>query len=213
MTKANCLFVIFLILVLIGCNSVSEQSAPPTPPSTMSELLDVLANGGAEARIGAAGAIGARGTEAAIAVPALIENLEYVGPYQVRKAAANALGRIGSEASPAISGLIVILQNDNEVVHARRTVALALGRIGDLSAVPALAEALYEEPLDTVSDGATKQAALALEQLVGKDFVGRLGTGYTTDNESNLPVIVLNARKWWEDEGQYQKWPSLSKSN
>lgn len=185
-----------------GCRPQSSPSIlpaetfepSPTPPSTLSELIDVLATGGAEARIGAAQVIAEMGTEAEEAVPVLIDNLSYEGSYGVRLVAANALGAIGPAAKRAIPVLISVMRDD--FVHTRSAAAKALGQIGDKSAVPALAEALYDEK-ESVRMSATE----AISLLTGEEFTENI-----TLDENGISEKVKEARRWWEDVGQHQNW-------
>lgn len=190
------------------------NSPPPTPPSTLSELIAVLSGYGAEARIGAARALGAMGSGAETAVPALTRNLYYNGASDVRESAAWALGEIGPAAKPAVPTLIVVLLTDS--VHARREAAIALGKIGDCVAIPALARGLYDE------DFAVRiSSAQATARLTNLSFPGATPTvlsflGATPPitrehyiyefDESGEAIIVLAAREWWEKEGWQQSW-------
>ena len=60
----------------------------------------------------------------------------------VLRAAARSLGQIGDRAG--LSALIVVLQDEKAGDDLRREAAIALGAIGDASAIPALREALTE---------------------------------------------------------------------
>ena len=177
------------------------HSPPPTPPASLPELIEVLSSYSAEARIGAARALGAMGPDAEAAVPALANNLYYEGAHEVRRAAAWALGEIGPAARPAVPLLIVVLLDDS--VHAREAAAIALGKIQDPTAVPGLASSL-----DDQSQFVQVSSAEALAQLTGQSFPGsppsELG-GYTL-NESGEALIVLAASDWWKEEGWRQDW-------
>lgn len=176
------------------------HSPPPTPPSTLPELIEALSSHSADVRIGAAGALGAMGPDAEAAVPALTKNLYYDGVYDVRKAAARALGEIGPAAKPAVPMLIVVLLTDS--THARDAAVVALGKIGDLVAVPALARGLYDESISV-----RISSAEAISQLIGRSFPGaRRGLGGYDLDESGEAIIVIAAREWWKREGWQQSW-------
>jgi hypothetical protein len=190
------------------------NSPSPTAPSTLPELIEVLSGYNAEARIGAARALGAMGPDAEAAVPALTKNLYYEGAYDVREAAAWALGEIGPAAKPAVPMLIVVLLADR--VHVRREAAIALGKIGDHTAIPALARGLYDEDF-----GVRIPSAQAIVRLAALSFPGATPTvlsfpgatppitreHYIYDfDESGEAIIVLAAREWWEQEGWQQDW-------
>jgi hypothetical protein len=58
--------------------AIEENLPPPTPPSTVPELIDILMGDyGDEARIGAAHALGEMGARATPAIPALTINLKF----------------------------------------------------------------------------------------------------------------------------------------
>ncbi len=175
---------------------------PPTPPATLPELIAVLSGYNAEARIGAARALGAMGSDAEVAVPALTRNLYYNGAGDVREAAAWALGEIGPGAKSAVPVLIVVLLTDS--MHARKEAAIALGKIGDPAAIPALASSLYDE-----SPWVRIASAEAIAQLTDQSFPGAPpsnGGGYILNEETGEAIIVLAAREWWENEGWQQDW-------
>lgn len=175
---------------------------PPTPPSTLPELIEVLSSDNAEARIGAARVLGAMGPDAEAAVPALTRNLYYHYVYDVRQAAARALGEIGPAAKPAVPVLIVVLLTDS--TPAREAAAIALGKIQDSTAIPALARGLYDE-----SPFVRIHSAEAIARITGQSFPGAPpseGGGYILDESSGEAVIVLAAREWWKKEGWQQDW-------
>lgn len=210
-TRKSIIFISLLgLLLTISCSLLTstpqsiptpmaeiDRSPPPTLPNTVPELIQALSEENAEARIGAARALGARGVEAKEAIPALTQNLYYVGPYEIREASAWALGEMGIEAKPAVPYLTIILLTD--FVHARRAASEALGKIDDTSAIPALAQALYDE--DAI---VTMDSAKAIEQLIGIDFVDNLSENAL--NEDGIPRITIAAIRWWREKGQYQNW-------
>jgi hypothetical protein len=142
------------------------------------------------------------GPAAVEAVPALTQNLYYRND-EVSRYAAQALGKIGPGAKPAVPSLIALLLSDS-FVHSRREAAEALGRIGDISAIPALAQGLNDE-----DKGVGIECAKSIAVLTGQQFPDLNSTGYSL-NEKGVPLIVIAAREWWQQEGQYKSWISLN---
>jgi hypothetical protein len=184
--------------------AVEEHPPPPTPPSTIPELIDVLMGDyGDEARIGAAYALGEMGEKATPAIPALIKNLFHDGPYEVRLQAAWALGEIGPNAQSSVPMLIAVMFKD--FVHVRRAAAEALGKIGDVSTIPALVQALDDE-----HSFVGIYAAESIAILANQDFPEVGASGFTLD-ENGVPLIVKAAKLWWEQNGQFQDWTNQTK--
>ncbi len=175
--------------------------AEPELPDSIEGLIEVLEEGSILARIMASRRVSAMGEEAIRAVPALSANLSHED-FEVREATAEALGRIGKPAKDALPFLIEALDDNNLKVGDR--VAWAIGELGDISAVPALAEALYRG-----SQGdhyrVARRAAHSIEKLTGITFVD---PAYKSDwqNDFGVPFIVVGARLWWETEGHTHTW-------
>lgn len=203
------------LVVVAACNSGTSVSGTyqsleiltPEPSSTITvhldvdELIEQLSSQAAEVRIDAAHKLSSMGVDAEPAVPALIENLHYRAVYDVREAAAQALGTIGPLAKPAVPDLIDLMRTD--FVHVRRAAAEALGQIRDKSAVPALAEALYDEDIFV-----SIEAAESLLILRGEELPNASSRQYWLD-ENGVAGIVKLARDWWIEEGTLQDWPPL----
>ena len=172
--KLNLLTIV--IMLLVGCNSLQEQTIhgpTPPPPITVAEAIARLDEGNHEAKLGAITFLHGVGEEAAAAVPSLIDNLTNDRqPWQVSASAARLLGAIGPRAGEAVPDLISTLHNDNE------------------------------------DDRVLISVSLGLEEVTGEDFGGKVNGGFYIDELTGLPIIALNAREWWEQEGQYQEWPS-----
>jgi len=202
---------VLLLLTLLSsaCASANQTTPPPeiipadceSSPIAQRPLVDLindLQRYDYCVRLSAARAIAAMGEEASSAVPALTANLYYDGPWEMRSSAAYALGQIGSESQPAVPVLIAALLAD--FVHVQSAAASALGRIGDRSAVPALALALQNESPD-VAVGAAEAIAI----LTGQQFPGLGGPGYEL-NDEGVPLIVVAAQKWWDQQGRQEPW-------
>ncbi|NJK81530.1 MAG: HEAT repeat domain-containing protein [Chloroflexaceae bacterium] len=192
-----------ILVVLSGCyaeDDLIEVGLSPTVPNTVPELIRVLSSDNAAARSRAAYVLAERPNEAVAAIPALIDNLNYQNS-EVRIAAAHALGEIGPPAQSAVPKLMDMVEDQNLLTHVRRAAANALAQIGDVSAVPALAHALY----DSEDIGTTLRAAEAIELLTYQRFTA-------PDESRNMYVdgrvllVVAKAQQWWEQEGQHQDW-------
>jgi hypothetical protein len=211
--KKSLFIYLILILFTVSCQTISASPTPtgtavelsnmiaPTPPSSIPELINALSSANAEVRIGAANRLKTLGKAAIPAVPALTQNLQYENS-EVRKAATEALGSIGAEAKASVPTIIVLLLTDS-ATQSRRQAAIALGSIGDVSSVPALAMGLNDQ--DT---GVSIQCANSIAILTHQLFPEMGSTGYSVD-KNDVPLIVAAARKWWQANGKYQAWIDL----
>ncbi|MDF1515753.1 MAG: HEAT repeat domain-containing protein [Anaerolineae bacterium] len=154
-------------------------------------------------RFSAVVALGDLGPKAEIAVPNLIIVLSD-DVSDVRTAAAYALRDIGPTAILAIPELVKMMQTD-EADSARTAAADALGRLNDTSVVPLLVEVLYDE---NAGQSLSINAARSIAYLTNNNFTdsSTSSQGYQLSSDG-IPVIVVNARAWWEAEGQYLEWP------
>jgi len=130
-------------------------------------LIQLLKDQNGDVRSNSAGALGQIGTPEAIkaakgAIPALVQALQN---KDIRVTAAGALGQIGTPeaikaAEGAVPDLIQALQDQDD--SARRTAAVALGKVGESAkdAVPALIQALQDE-----DSGVRGNAAWALGEI------------------------------------------------
>jgi hypothetical protein len=202
----KCSIALLTLALVTACGSLEDRypieltTVPPTAPATLIEVIETLSGPSAEARMTAAYAVPRFGAQATAAVPALIQNLYYETNSDVRKAAAFALGEIGSDARSAVPALTDVLQADDSE-NARRAAAEALGQIGESSAVPSLAAHLYDENM-----WLTLISARSLALIVGEG----LPVDESTLNEEGTPLLVVAARKWWEEKGKLQHWGSDS---
>jgi hypothetical protein len=196
------------LLILVGCNQsqtalitptpeVEESSPLPTPPSTLPELIEDLSGDDELAKLSAIYRLAEMGDEAATAVPMLSKNLQD-RHSDVRIAAAFALGEIGPDAKSSIPELSLFMLTD--FAQGGVAAAKSLGKIGDKSAIPALVQALDNRYWVV---GVT--AAESIGILTDEQFTDFGGPGYFLDKDG-IPLIILDAKKWWIEEGQYENW-------
>jgi len=217
-------FFAYLTLVFMAACSPLIQGTPlfesntaaPTAPATLPEVIDALSGYSAEARITAAQALPNFGKEAIAAVPALTQNLRYETTGDVRRAAAIALGQFGPDARSAVPELIDVLQTD-DAIRVRVSAAEALGRIGDLSSVPALVDNLYGVDIEfttstkfTADMELTIVSAISLSLITGESLPDADSQHGYRLNEEGIPLVVIAAREWWESEGKHREWPTVS---
>jgi hypothetical protein len=194
------------IIVCVSCTPISKippvelTTVPPTVPSNIIDLLDVLENGSAEARISAAIKVPSLSQEEQeLAIPSLIANLDYKDTSEVRRAAVIALGEIGPIANQSAEKIILLLED--EAITVRRASAEALGQLDDPSAVPYLAGYL-----NSSSEMLTIIAAESISFLTENDFTDAGSKRGYSLSPSGEPYIVLDAKEWWENEGKYHEW-------
>lgn len=189
--------------ITVGPN---DPSPLPTAPSSMPELIESLSDSDYRVRLAATYALKDMGQAAEPAVSALIVALSD-DVSDVRASAADALGEIGPRAAPAVPALIEVLRSD-DFVHARAEAAEALGKIGEVSAVPALADILYDQEGQEAYSFILIKAAQAIALLTDNSFPdSEPGPHGYRLNDDDVPLIVIAAKEWWENEGQYQEWP------
>ncbi len=198
-----------LLFLLAGCASfpafketpgVAVEYVPlPTPADNLPELVINLSSNDPTVRAVSAGALYTKGKEAVIAVPALIDNLSHKD-YEVRRISAIALGQLGPEAYVAVPKLSYVLQNESESYQVRYSSADALGKISDKTSIPALAQCIYLS-----ETGLTAACANAIASITDEEFRDA-GSGSFSLDSDGIPFIVIDARNWWEKEGQYMLW-------
>lgn len=222
-----CALVIIISVFSSGCNGGTKIISPlssketmeaiemppyPTAAATLQELIIDLSSNDPLVRIVSMDALEKYGDEASLAVPQLRMNLYYDDFSEVRWHAAIALGRLGSLAKEAVPDLISVFENDDDPGTVFYAID-ALGNLGISSIVPRLATALYCDDMfnkqmvytvDACYDYAISSAD-AISKLTDEHFTDA-GTGMYTLTEDGTPLIVIDARKWWEEEGQYQDW-------
>jgi vesicle coat complex subunit len=104
-----------LVVVVAGCGAKSTG-----------EWVEQLRSPDASLRLHAVRALGERGSEGAVVVPALAEALKDEDAF-VRRDAALALGKLGPEARQAVPGLLAALRDKKPAV--RKAAAEALKTI------------------------------------------------------------------------------------
>ena len=206
----NILIITFVTVILVaGCaqRRASDSSDPiempalPTPASTVEELIINLYSDDMNVRLVSIYELQKYGDAASVAVPALISNL-HVDNNDVRVASATTLGKLGQDAQDATQDLLYVLEND-PYIHARSAAAFALGRIGNQSSVPHLAAALYDQNPYNSYD-VSISSAVAIAKITGEKFSDHDSTTGFQLNANGIPLIVIDARDWWLNEGQYE---------
>lgn len=207
-----------LILVLNGCTTnptpektsqdMVENAADPTPADNLPELVANLSSEDPRVRFVSAYALEQYGKEAEIAIPALIDNLNYGGYSDVRRSAAVALGKLGPAAREGVPELMTVVQDAQEAVAVRVDAIDALGKIGEESAVPALVTLLFDDKDNKHStDELMLFSARSIAKITGEKFTDSDTQSFVYGaNAEGIPLIVLDARKWWEEEGQFIDW-------
>ena len=202
-----------LIFLTVGCSvkpmpeetpiEMAEWVADPTPADNLPELIANLSSDDPRVRFVSAHALEKYGKEAIKAVPFLINNLDYEGASDVRRSAAEALGKLGPEAQEAVPKLIDVLQNEEETYQIRFSVVISLGKIKDKTAIPVLISLLYKD--DRISEELAPISAMSIAQITGEKFEDSDDYIFY-GNEDGTLLIVIDARRWWEEKGQYQDW-------
>jgi len=185
---------------------VAESGARPTPASTLSELVQNLSSDDTIVRVVSAYALQDYDPDevAAVAIPSLIDNL-YNNNTEVQMSAAVLLGSLGSRAQISVPDLIAVMEDIENNLNVRRSAARVLAEIGDVSAVPALAQQLYQDSASSYFFEISCANSIAI--LANQKFRDVGASAYHSDADG-VPWIVIDARNWWEQTGQYQDWGS-----
>jgi HEAT repeat protein len=139
-----------IALAILGCKG-SKTSSEPRP---VAELEARIRDKDPAVRSKATLEMGRHGSNAASAVPALIEALKS-DDSALRQHAALSLGKIGPGAKDGVPALIEALGDSEWTV--RRNAVNALGEIGDPRALPAV-EARTSDPDSLVRKAAVESA-------------------------------------------------------
>lgn len=202
------ILLVLQILALSGCGKLNLPASPPVElevspvakPSSFEQALQYIRSQSIDERLLGMWAVLDYPDEIQEALPIIIQNLNYQQSSEVRSAAARVLGELGPLAKTAVPNLIDVMQTDS-VADVRIDVAIALGKIEDTAAVPALAENLN---LDKEYDLAAFSAK-SIAQITGQSFPDSNSNGFRVD-EQGVPLIVIGAREWWKDKGQFENW-------
>jgi hypothetical protein len=206
------IFAFILLVTLASCNGELAKPTPspevetstlPTPASTLPDLVKNLASEDMAVRLSSIYALEKYGEEAKVAIPGLIDNL-YVNDSDIRKAAADVLGKLGPSAGSAVPDLMSVLQNDSSY-YARVAAANALGLIDDPRAVPSLVTTLFEEQIYQLHT-LEITCAESIAKITGEKFTDVGSKGVYTINDDGIPLIVIDAQKWWQEVGQFADW-------
>jgi HEAT repeat protein len=185
-------------------SAVVEDSGLPSPSPDFYTLLDNLQSDRMSVRLVSIYALEKYGDRAEIAIPSLIDNLR-VKDSDVRRASAYILGKLGRGAVDAVPELQNILIDDEENDDVRITVADALGSIGERGSVPVLVQILLDEQTQQYHRFLVINCALSISKITREKFAD-MGDGSYTINKDGVPLVVVDARSWWKQEGQYQDW-------
>lgn len=201
---------IFLLFLLSGCNNYQQtpivEVVYPTPADNLPELIVNLSSDNLLVQIASTREIYKYGKAADAAIPILINNL-YADASPLRISTIVALDEIGEGSIIAVPDLIWVLENDEHPIVRRHT-ASTLGNLGDSRAIPVLASILYQEDEIFADEFLPMVCADAIARITGENFTDAGESGFTLDDEG-VPLILLDAKKWWEELGQFQDWPPI----
>jgi HEAT repeat protein len=177
-----------------------EEETLPTPAKQLDEVIRNISSDDPGVRLVSIRALANFGDEAIRAIPALRKALLDRSP-DIQINAAIQLGRLGSNAVDAVPDLQAILEKDMVGDNVRAVAARSLGEIGSPTSVPSLAKTLYVDNEFLAID-----AAEAIAKITGIHFTESGNQGIYSLNDQGIPYIVIDARKWWQEKGQYQDW-------
>jgi HEAT repeat protein len=161
-------------------NLPAQGDGPVVNGDSLSTWVRWLRSKSSDERLEAAQALGAFGPEGRAAVRPLCDALKDENG-RVRQAAAEALGAMGPEARAAVGPLLAAMKADENEGPVRVACIVALGRIGDPAARPALIAALNDDEktaADALADLGPDRAAI--EALIGKLGLAGGGRSYLT---------------------------------
>lgn len=209
------MIVLLLVIITIGCSQNNtqfrttevefEKVTLPTPADNLDSLVKNISADDPAVRLVSIRALNKYGKAATMAIPALKEAV-YDPITDVRISAIIILGSFGPDASSAVPDLTDILINETTYTVRVQT-ARSLGQIGSRSAVPSLAETLFENNVHNATNyDLAIEAAVSIAKITDQKFSGGAPQGGYVLDQKGVPLIVLDAREWWEDTGQYQEW-------
>lgn len=204
--------IVAVIVFLVGCSRVDSQEPTPSPtplrernigptyvmPDSVDELIGYLSMYGSDAQTSAARKLARMGPNAVEAVPALTSILVVDDTLpEAREAALQALGEIGPPSKAAVPIIVTVLLTDRNS-HVRQSAASALWGIKDKSCMFALVQSL---------DGEDQWVALITAGVID-NFVEENFSGGNATDDKGVPLIVKEAKTWWNEKGQYMNWIS-----
>lgn len=202
--KKILLMVSLAVLTTNGCNpnTISEvyvepyQTQLPTPETIAKAILFIRSDNSEEQILG---------MWSILSYPNKDEALEYIvdnlhdDDYDVRLNAIIVLGKLGPSSNLAVPDLLSSLASESSP-EIMIEITIALGSIGNIIAVPSLAENLSHPNQELAV-----YSAKSISNLTGVFFPDAQSSGYHVDGNGN-PYILLAAKEWWKTEGQYQDW-------
>ena len=183
----------FMATVLLGAIAVNAAE------KSISDLIQALGTGSAQARVNAIDALAERGDDAAEAVDALAGILSDKSPT-LRAHAARALGKIGAAAKPAGPALVATVADADEAVRRAAVHALMQIRPGPKVTLPLLAKALRDEDptvrlrvlnaLANIGDEAVPLLVAALEDKETEYWACIVVSEIGPEAEEAVPALV-----------------------
>jgi HEAT repeat protein len=146
--------------------------------------------------------VGNIGSAAEPAVPLLIDILKYENDDFTRSLAAESLGKIGDPR--ALTALMEELDSKGgDIFDVRESAIRAVARFDGRarSAIPTLVKLLDDE-----NSYVSEQSACAIAKITGESFPDSEGECKFVSTGNGEARIVVAARKWWEQDGQFQSW-------
>jgi HEAT repeat protein len=182
----------------------AEEDTLPTPARQLDEIIRNISSDDPGIRLVSIRALENLGDQATSAVPALRKAL-FDDWSEIRINSEIQLGSLGPKAIDSVSDLQTVLGNDMNI-NVREQAARSLGMIGSRSSVPILANTLYVD-----NEYLTIESAEAIARITGEHFRDSGYAGGYFSNSQGIPYIVIDARKWWQEKGQYQDWEGNGK--
>jgi hypothetical protein len=181
----------------------AEEDTLPTPAKQLDEIIRNISSDDPGVRLVSIRALENFDDQAVKAVPALRKAL-FDDWSQIRISSAIQLGNLGPKAIDSVYDLQTVIENDMSI-NVRQWAARSLGMIGSQSSVPILANTLYVD-----NAYLTIESAEAIARITGEHFRDSGYAGGYSSNSQGIPNIVIDARKWWQEKGQYQDWDGNS---
>lgn len=148
--------------------------------------------------------LGNIGTEAGPAVPLLIDILENENDDLTRSLATESLGKIGDPK--ALPVLVRVLEEERGAIFdVREDVIRTVANFGEHArfTIPLLATLLDDE-----NRNVAELSACTIAKITNEPFIDSEGECSFVSAENEEARIVIAARDWWREEGQFQNWGS-----